>query len=479
MRPFNRPWLLTTAMVLLAAWQPHAQGRTELRVVVAPGQRASTAAVALRAGEGWQMQVEAAPGTRQPNLSIFVHAAGGELVERDNPEAIVSTYTWRAENSGTFYLILQNTGDVPGTVVATPVAPVSTGSPGPLPSPRPDPAPRPATTPGRNYAVTRVFFATDRQPVSLPTGVFGTELSGQVHYGFSDISVPRDHRIGELEGPSIFRLEFRDNPEKHIVVLSVKAGNTGEFNRLLSDRLASSVRHEALLFVHGFNVTFEDALRRAAQISYDLAFDGPTIVFSWPSQGSMLPLDYRRDERNAELSADNLRTVIVDLFARQPNTTLHAIAHSMGNRVLSSALQQIAADTRVTARLQEVAMVAPDIDAELFRKAVGRVAGAAKRVTLYASSADAALKASQSFAGYPRAGQGGNNLVVVRGIDTVDASSVDTSILGLNHSYYADNTTFLSDLFHLLRGRPPAERFGLVSSKSSSGPYWLFRAAVR
>jgi esterase/lipase superfamily enzyme len=287
--------------------------------------------------------------------------------------------------------------------------------------------------------------------------------------------VPRDHRIGELEGPSIFRLEFRDDPERHIVVLQVRTGNAGEFNRVLADRLASSLRHEALLFVHGFNVTFEDALRRAAQISYDLAFDGPTVVFSWPSQGRLLPLDYRRDERNAELSADNLRQVIVDLFARHPNTTVHAIAHSMGNRVLSSALQQIAADATVTARLQEVAMVAPDIDAELFRKAAGRIAGAAKRVTLYASSADAALKASQNFAGYPRAGQGGNNLVVVRGVDTVDASSVDTSILGLNHSYYADNTTFLSDLFHLLRGRPPAERFGLVSSTSTSGPYWLFR----
>jgi hypothetical protein len=273
MRPTHRPWL--TIVQLMAGWQPRAQGPAEVRVAVAPGERTRIAAVALRAGVGWRIRVEAGPGQRQPNISVFVHAADGELVGRDNPEA-VTPYLWRAENSGSFYLLVQNTGDGQGTVVATP-------APAAPPAVPPGPTTRPAVTPGRNYAVVRVFFATDRQPVSLGTGVFGTELSAQVHYGHSDISVPRDHRIGELEGPSIFRLEFRDDPERHIVVLQVRTGNAGEFNRVLADRLASSLRHEALLFVHGFNVTFEDALRRAAQISYDLAFDGPTVVFSWPS----------------------------------------------------------------------------------------------------------------------------------------------------------------------------------------------------
>src|SRR5262249_1711358 len=159
-----------------------------------------------------------------------------------------------------------------------------------------------------------------------------------------------------------------------------------------------------------------------AQISYDLAFDGPTLVFSWPSQGKALPLDYRRDERNAELADDDLKKVIGDVLASSPNVTLHIIAHSMGNRVVSSALQQLGATS--PAKLDQVAMVAPDIDAELFRRAAGKIAAAARHVTLYASSSDAALKLSQTFAGYSRAGQGGAQVVVVPGIDTVDASSV-------------------------------------------------------
>jgi esterase/lipase superfamily enzyme len=421
--------------------------------------------VPFRAGEGWQIRLEASTGQPPPNVSIYVHSEGGELVGRDDPEAVTDVYTWRADKDGTFYLLAQNAGAGTGTVVATRLA-RSTGST--VPSTRPVSA-------GSNYAVTRVFFATDRQPQSPAAIAFGSELAGQLRYGYSDVSIPREHRLGELEGPSIFRLEFRNDPEKHIVVLRVRSESAAGFTRAVSERLASSLRREALLFVHGFNVTFEAAVRRAAQISYDLAFDGPTIVFSWPSQGSMLPLDYRRDERNAELSGDDLKKVIFDVLALSPNTTLHAIAHSMGNRVLASALQQLAADTQMKSRLDQVAMVAPDIDAELFRRAAGRVAGAARRVTLYASSADAALKASQSFAGYTRAGQAGPDIVVVPGIDTVDASSVDTSVLGLNHSYYADNTTILSDLFGLLRGRPPMERFGLVSVSTPRGPYWRFQ----
>jgi esterase/lipase superfamily enzyme len=470
MRPCCRLLLLTIGMVLLAAApQPCAQSTADVRLVVSPGARARSAVVQFRVGEGWQIRLEAGAGLPQPHVSIYVHAEGGELVGRDDPEAITDVYTWHAETAGAFYLLAQNAGEGTGTVIATRVGRPADGTS----------TPRPVSVAGRNYAVTRVFFATDRQPVSAGTTAFGTELSSQLHYGYSDVSIPREHRLGELEGPSIFRLEFRNDPERHIVLLRVTLERVADFNRALSERLASSLRREALLFVHGFNVTFEAALRRAAQISYDLAFDGPTVVFSWPSQGGMLPLDYRRDERNAELSADNLRQVMFDLLAQSPNTTLHAIAHSMGNRVLASALQQITAGAQVQSRLDQVAMVAPDIDAELFRRAAGRVAVAAKRVTLYASSADAALKASQGFAGYTRAGQGGPDIVVIPGIDTVDASSVDTSILGLNHSYYADNTTILSDLFSLLRGRPPSERFGLVSVSTPRGPYWRFQPAVR
>lgn len=65
-------------------------------------------------------------------------------------------------------------------------------------------------------------------------------------------------------------------------------------------------------------------------------------------------------------------------------------------------------------------------------------------------------------------------MVVILGVDTIDASSVDTSFTG--HSYYADSKSILFDLFNLLRhGKPPDERFGLLPREQNGLRYWEFR----
>jgi esterase/lipase superfamily enzyme len=209
------------------------------------------------------------------------------------------------------------------------------------------------------------------------------------------------------------------------------------------------------VFVHGYNVAFDDAVRRTAQLSYDLGFKGPAVAFSWPSQAALT--GYNRDARNVELSAESLRSVLTDLATRANVKRIHVIAHSMGNR----------------------ALVAPDIDAELFRRLARQFPSSVGPVTLYASSRDAALIASQKLAGYPRAGQGGQDIVVVPGLDTVDASAVDTSLTGLNHSYYADASQMLSDLFAFFKGNPASKRFGLRAAQGKDGAYWVFAPAAR
>jgi esterase/lipase superfamily enzyme len=234
-----------------------------------------------------------------------------------------------------------------------------------------------------------------------------------------------------------------------------------------------------LLFVHGFNVTFEDSLRRTAQLAYDLAFDGPAIAFSWPSQGSPLPLAYTRDQRNADISAVHLARLLERLMSG--NTNVHIVAHSMGGRVLAAAIQQLNRSNQLKSAsvLGEMAFLAPDIDAELFKTAANQIAASATRVTLYASSRDTALRLARRVSGYSRAGEAGPEILIVRGLHTIDASEVDTSLLGLNHSYFADNTSVLSDLFALLRGRSPEDRFGLTPVRTANGIYWRFRPATR
>lgn len=95
-------------------------------------------------------------------------------------------------------------------------------------------------------------------------------------------------------------------------------------------------------------------------------------------------------------------------------------------------------------------------------------------MTLYASSADRALTASQRFHQFPRAGEAGKNIVITRSSDTVDATSVDTSFIG--HSYFADTRSVLTDLFSLIRyDLPPQSRFGLEKQMLNQQIYWKFK----
>jgi esterase/lipase superfamily enzyme len=442
-----------------------AQSAMDIRLSIPSNNLARSAPIPLTPEDEIQVRLESTGGGDDTIVSVFVHDENGSLVGRDDPDVATDVFSWSTSIRGNYYVLIRNSGDEPATVRITRAKSGAT--------------PRGGTA-GR--AIVRVFYATDRQRVrEAPTDFYGSEPASELSYGYSDVSIPRDHRTGELEGPSIFRLEFRQDAENHVVVTSLRPEPQSTFQTRVSDRVATSVRKEAFVFIHGFNVTFEDAVRRTAQISYDLTFDGPALLFSWPSQAGIEPLDYRKDQRNADLSMDSLTRFLEDLWQSTPGVTIHVVAHSMGNRVLIGALEQIQRrkPTTPSPPLSQIAMLAPDVDAELFRRAVSKIAGTARRLTLYASSADAALKLSQQHGGYKRAGQAGRDLIVVNGIDTIDATTVETSALGLFHSYYADSSTLLADLFNLFRNRPPDERFGLRGVRKQNAKYWEFRPTAR
>jgi esterase/lipase superfamily enzyme len=465
----NAPvWLLMGWLVASAVRATAAQGGVDLSMEIDAGTRARTETLSLTPLDEFTVELVDRIGEREPILSIYIHDDQGVLVGRDDPESISDRFSWQPQATGKYYAVVENTG--PGGAIVR--VRTATGTRAVHSAGRTSPA---------GFATVRVFFATDRQDGGTSSEpLFGSTPAPELSYGYGDVSIPRDHRLGELEGPSILRLEFRANPSRHIVLLQVQSHSERTFREQISARIATSRRKEVLLFVHGFNVAFDDAMRRTAQVAYDLAFDGPAVTFSWPSQGSASPLAYTRDQRNADLSASSLKKVL-ELLTSAGDVTVHVIAHSMGNRVLAGALQQLAPApaARLPGGLREIAFVAPDVDAELFKRIVKQVAGKAARMTLYASSRDGALAVAQRVAGYQRAGQAGAEILVVPEVQTIDASEVDTSLLGLNHSYFADNSTIVSDLFTLLKGQPPQERFGLMPIATAAGTYWRFRPAIR
>jgi esterase/lipase superfamily enzyme len=279
--------------------------------------------------------------------------------------------------------------------------------------------------------------------------------------------------MGKIERPHWWKLQFREDPAQHVVVHSVQPLSELDFVNRARSTIEGTAKKEVLVFVHGYLVGFQDAVVRAAQLAYDLHFEGLAALYSWPSEGSAPR--YTVDETNVAWSRPRFAKFIALLRERLGADTVHVVAHSMGNRLLVETLASMAQPTaQGLARLNQVVFAAPDVDAATFKDLAASFQHKAGRFTLYASSEDLALKASKAIHRYPRAGESGLDLVVTESVDTVDVTDVDTSLLG--HSYYAENRSVLSDLFYVIRhGTPPDERFGLAPKDRYGARYWAFR----
>ena len=71
-----------------------------------------------------------------------------------------------------------------------------------------------------------------------------------------------------------------------------------------------------IIFVHGYNVTFEEAALRTAQVAYDIEFKGVPVIYSWPAQGNTL--SYTVDQINAAWSRPHLVEFLQLLIEHSP-----------------------------------------------------------------------------------------------------------------------------------------------------------------
>jgi esterase/lipase superfamily enzyme len=248
-----------------------------------------------------------------------------------------------------------------------------------------------------------------------------------------------------------------------------------EYFDALAAQVNASPRREILVFIHGFNYELSEAVERAGQLQYDLAFAGPTVVYSWPSREGQR--EYKTDEDRLEESVDTIARVLQELQARTNPDRIHVIAHSLGARGLSKALLRLSADKpSAPPRFGQIILAAADMDRDALRERVPVLTKLAERITLYVSTVDRALLYGRRFhkGEQPRAGEGGKGLVVMPGMDTVDVTSVSESFIG--HSYFGISRGVLGDIYELLHNnRPPEKRFGLFRVKDPEGDYWAFR----
>lgn len=328
---------------------------------------------------------------------------------------------------------------------------------------------------GQPYQTVRLFYATDRAsgPRRGLVQTYGTRRGdGQLRLGVAEVAIPRHHAYGEIESPKWWQFFSSPDPRKHISVMLAGELPAPEFWGHLRDCVAASSERDVLVLVHGYNVSFDQGLRRAAQIVRDLNFHGAPLLYSWPSHAAVS--HYSADEASVEWTVPRLRGLLRELLVDAGADQVHLIAHSMGNRAAVAALRELAPQELPdgAARLSQLVLAAPDIDADTFRQIAHDFATKAQRCTLYANSEDRALAASDwKHGGYPRAGGGGDELVLLPDIDTIDATGHATDFL--SHSYFAGAAPVVSDLFYLIRSAtPPDHRARLQRQERAGQVYW-------
>lgn len=321
----------------------------------------------------------------------------------------------------------------------------------------------------------KVWFGTNREPfdsTNLSAGFTGLR-GDRVRYGSCTVSIPRSHRFGSV-GSSWWRRWLTLQDDRLAVVERLCIPQENFWTRLATE-FAKLDRGEkqALIFLHGFNVSFDEAAVRAAQIGFDLKFPGVTAFFSWPSAGTLA--GYPVDESSIESSEQDIATFLRDVVARSGADCVHIIAHSMGNRGLLRALQRIMSQTTIETpvRFGQIILAAPDIDQLLFKSLSDVYAQFAQRTTMYVSPADRAVAASAILHSYPRVGLT-PPVTVVTAIDTIEVPSFDVFDL-LGHSYYAEAEGLLYDMFDLIaRDAPPESRMRLERTEELGGStYWI------
>ncbi|MEP7013238.1 MAG: alpha/beta hydrolase [Acidobacteriota bacterium] len=325
--------------------------------------------------------------------------------------------------------------------------------------------------------VVPVWFGTNRRPIEGHAG-FSSERHDRITQGRVDVLIPEAHRFGET-GTSLWRRMFRlDLRDDRLRVQGIELQERDRFFVEIREAM-DAVAHErgrsphALFFLHGYNVSFEEAAIRAAQLGCDLSVPGATAFFSWPSRGNVVA--YPVDEATIEASERAITEFLVDFAANCGAEKVDVIAHSMGNRGLLRALQRIAAnaETRGQVKFGQIFLAAPDVDRDLFLDLADLYPEHSDRTTLYASRRDLAVHISSRVHDAPRAGYF-TPYTLAPGIDTIAVPNFNVDLLG--HSYFAQAEAMLYDMFDLLRhGEPPDLRQRIKPLMAEGQSFWQLR----
>lgn len=206
-----------------------------------------------------------------------------------------------------------------------------------------------------------------------------------------------------------------------------------------------------MALAHGYNNDFDAAIKRATQLAFDLQFDGVVIPFTWPSQGEVL--GYMTDGAMAKKSAGAFAGFLDQLRDTMPEIKLHLVAHSMGNRVLLSALCAIAKrENDKPHNFGEVIAAHADVSPEEFEKLTSCFKSRVRGTTLYINEGDTALSVRCGWFFHCRAGNQVRGYSAATAIDTTQMSKglFRSLTKGFDHDIFVRNPILFGDLHRLV-----------------------------
>src|SRR6202453_1820760 len=183
-----------------------------------------------------------------------------------------------------------------------------------------------------------IFAATTRQRSTTDPGeMFGSERAADVSYAAITVSIPPDasRKIGEVQWPAT----LPGDPRTDFVTISADYTDKQSFLATITAVAKQTGRSKVLVFVHGFNNRFDDAVYRFAQIVHDSKAPAIPVLFTWPSRGETKLRAYTYDRESANYSRDALEDLLNSLTRLPAVTEVNLLAHSMGNWVALEALR--------------------------------------------------------------------------------------------------------------------------------------------
>jgi esterase/lipase superfamily enzyme len=286
-----------------------------------------------------------------------------------------------------------------------------------------------------------LLAATTRKPVNGATASpwFGTQRAGAMTIARVKLTPPSRNRFSLASiGLDEWRIDGIDRVRR-----------VGD----LFDPQAAA--RNVLIYVHGFNQTFETAVLDAVSLSDGIRFHGDTMVFSWPSKANLF--DYGYDRESAMWSRDGLQDVLDGLAASPSVGQINLVAHSIGSMLAMESLRQFYTrhGDAVVDRIGAVVFASPDIDLDVFSSSVQRIGSLAAKVTVIAATNDRALELSGWLAGgITRVGAAQKAQLAQLGLRVIDASDEGWGLI--NHDLFLSNSAVRQVIRNAVAGRPGA-----------------------